>query len=208
MKRYSVVLRIWLLLFVACAALAAFCFKEIDLPVARFFWRFSHHLNSLNGAFGTTVILTVESVVVLGLIVARLTRGHISRFAEVLAIACLASICAYGVNDEVLKPFFGVPGPEAIIHGTRHGFNLAMGFPYSSFPSGHMVLAGAFAGAFMRLYRATILPLAGLLLLAAGLLVVGDWHFISDVIMGAFLGVSAGILAGEGWLVHLTTSRY
>jgi membrane-associated phospholipid phosphatase len=39
-------------------------------------------------------------------------------------------------------------------------------------------------------------------------LVVGDWHFISDVIAGAFLGVSAGILAGEGWLVHLGASRY
>lgn len=208
MKRYSAVLRIWLLLFVTCTALAAFCFKQVDLPVARFFWRFSHHLSSLDRPFGTTVILTAESMVVLGLIIARLTRGHISRFAETLAIACLASICAYGINDEVLKPFFGVPGPDAAIHGARHGFNLTMGFAYSSFPSGHMVLAGAFAGVFMRLYRVSIRPLACLLLLAAGLLVVGDWHYVSDVIMGAFLGVTAGILAGEGWLVHMSTSRY
>lgn len=207
-KSFFHVVRIWLLLFVACTALAAFCFKEVDLPVARFFWRFSHHISSLSDAFGTKVILTAESVVVLGLIVARLTRGHISRFAEALAIACLASICAYGVNDQVLKPFFGVPPPDAIIHGARHGFNITMGFSYSSFPSGHMVLAGAFAGVFMRLYKLSIRPLACLLLLAAGLLVVGDWHYISDVIMGAFIGVSAGILAGEGWLVHMATSRY
>jgi membrane-associated phospholipid phosphatase len=206
-KSFSRVFGIWLLLFVVCATVSAFCFKEVDLPVARFFWRFSHHFGSLNDAFGAKLILTGESVVVLGLVVARLTRGHISRFAEALAIACLASICAYGVNDEVLKPFFGVPPPDAIIHGTRHGFNVAMGFDYSSFPSGHMVLAGAFAGVFMRLYRVSIGPLAGLLLIAACLLVVGDWHYISDVIMGAFVGVSAGMLAGEGWLVHMS-SRY
>jgi membrane-associated phospholipid phosphatase len=207
-KRFSEVARIWLVLFVACTGLAAFCFKDVDLPVARFFWRFSHHLSSLNDALGAKVILAAESLVVLGLVVARLTRGHISRFAEVLAIACLASICAYGVNDEVLKPFFGVPPPEAVIHGARHGFNVSMGFTYSSFPSGHMMLAGAFAGVFMRLYEVSICPLACLLLLAAALLVGGDWHYVSDVIMGAFIGVSAGILAGEGWLVHMAGSRW
>jgi membrane-associated phospholipid phosphatase len=38
--------------------------------------------------------------------------------------------------------------------------------------------------------------------------VVGDWHFISDVIAGTFLGVSAGFLAGELWSVHMVSSRY
>jgi uncharacterized membrane protein len=65
-----------------------------------------------------------------------------------------------------------------------------------------MVLASAFAGVFMRLYRTSILPLSALLLIAAVLLIAGDWHFVSDVIAGTFLGVSAGLLAGEVWLVH------
>lgn len=208
MKSFSAVLRIWLLSFVGCAALAAFSFKKIDLPVARLVWRFGDHLSSLSAAFGATVILTMEAVVVLSLIVARLTRGHISRFGEITAIACLASICAYGINDQVLKPFFGVPTPFDTIHGARHGFHFMMSFGYTSFPSGHMVLAGAFAGVFMRFYRASILPLAGLLLIAAALLVLGEWHFVSDVITGAFIGVSAGILAGEGWAVHLATRTY
>jgi membrane-associated phospholipid phosphatase len=112
-------------------------------------------------------------------------------------------VCAYGINDQVLKVFFGVPDPVAVMHGTPHVFHLWMGSEMSSFPSGHMVLAGAFAGVFMRLYKVTIWPLAALLLLAAALLIVGDWHFLSDVICGAFLGVSAGILAGEGRAAHL-----
>lgn len=207
-KSFSAVLRIWFLFFVGCAAAAAFSFAALDVPVAHRLWRVSHHLSSLNAAFSATVIMTVEAAVVLSLIVARLTRGHLSRLSEAVAIACLASICAYGVNDQVLKPFFGVQAPVDVVHGARHTFNLAMDVGNASFPSGHMVLAGAFAGVLMRLYRRSIRPLSGLLLLAAVLLVVGDWHFISDVIAGAFLGVSAGILAGEGWLVHMSTSKY
>jgi membrane-associated phospholipid phosphatase len=207
-KSFASVVRIWLLSFVACAAAAAFSFAELDVPVAHRVWGVGRHLSSLNATFGATVILSLESAVVLSLIVARLMRGHISRFAEILAIACLASICAYGINDEVLKPLFGVPAPLLVIQGAKHTFNFAAGLPDSSFPSGHMMLAAAFAGVFMRFYRASIQPLALLLLLAAVLLVVGDWHFVSDVILGTFLGVSAGILAGEGWAVHMLGSRY
>jgi len=46
------------------------------------------------------------------------------------------------------------------------------------------------------------LPFSVLLLVAAVLLTAGDWHFVSDVIAGTFVGVSAGILAGEVWLAH------
>jgi len=207
-SRFAVVVRIWLLSFVACAAAAAFSFAKLDVPVARRVWLTGPDLSTLNTSFGATVILSLESAVVLGLIIARLVRGHISRFSATLALACLASICAYGINDEVLKPLFGVPAPYQVVDGARHAFNFAAGIAASSFPSGHMMLAGAFAGVFMRFYRVSILPLAALLLIAAALLVVGDWHFISDVIVGTFLGVSAGALAGEGWSVHMFDPKY
>lgn len=208
MKRFALVLRTWFLYLVVCAAAVTFSFAKLDVPVAHRVWRLSSHLDPLSAAFGATVILSLESAVVLSLIVARLMRGHISRVAETLAIACLASICAYGINDQVLKPLFGVPAPFEVMHGARHAFNFAMRFGWTSFPSGHMMLAGAFAGVYMRFYRASILPLAVLLLVASALLVVGDWHFVSDVIAGTFLGVSAGILAGEGWAVHMIGARY
>ena len=208
MKSFSAAIRVWALSFVGCALVAALSFMTLDVPVAYRVWRIGQHLSSMSAAFGATIILTLEAAVVLSLIVARLTRGHISRFGEALGVACLTSICAYGINDQVLKPFFGVPPPAEVMQGARHAFNFTMGLAIDSFPSGHMVLAGAFAGVFMRLYRGSIRYLSGLLLLAAVLLVVGDWHFISDVVTGAFLGVSAGILAGELWAVHMVFSRY
>jgi membrane-associated phospholipid phosphatase len=202
LKRVAVVIRIWALSLVGCAAVVAFLFVRIDVPTALRFWNAGRLLSPLNEGFGAAVILSAESAVILFMVLVRLVRGHISVFGETLAIACLASMCAYVINDHVLKVFFGVPNPTDVIHGARHSFNLWMGSENSSFPSGHMVLAGAFAGVFMRLYKASIWPLAALLLLAAGLLLVGDWHFLSDIIAGAFLGTWAGTLAGEGWAVH------
>ena len=117
-------------------------------------------------------------------------------------LACVTSICGYAINDSLLKIFFGVPNPSAVLNGIRHGFNLLGGSSNSSFPSGHMVLAAAFAGVFMRLYRISILPFSVLLLRAAMLLITGDWHVVSDVIAGTFVGVSTGFMAGEFWLAR------
>jgi membrane-associated phospholipid phosphatase len=199
---FAVVIRIWLASLVACAAIVTFLFLRVDVPTALRFWNEGSVLSSLNGALGAAVILSAESAAILFMVLARLVRGHISVFGETLVIACLASMCAYVINDHLLKVFFGVPDPTDVMHGARHRFNLWMGSESSSFPSGHMVLAAAFGGVFMRLYKASIWPLSALLLTAAGLLLVGDWHFLSDIIAGAFVGMSAGILAGEGWAAH------
>jgi len=202
LNHFSVVIRIWFVSLVVCAAIVAFSFLRMDVPAALYFWNVDHLRSPLNMAFGSTVILTAEAAVILFTVLARLLRGQISVFGETLAIACLVSMCAYVVNDHVLKVFFGVPNLADVVHGAGHSFNFWMGSDNSSFPSGHMVLAGAFGGFFMRLYKASIRIFAALLLIAAGLLLVGDWHFLSDIIAGAFLGVSAGILAGEGWAAH------
>jgi membrane-associated phospholipid phosphatase len=202
LNHFSVVIRIWAVSLVACAPIVAFAFLRVDVPAALYFWNVEHLHSPLNTAFGSTVLLSAEAAVVLFTVLARLLRGHISVLGETLAVACLVSMCAYVVNDHVLKVFFGVPNPVEVMQGAGHRFNLWMGSEGSTFPSGHMVLAGAFAGFFMRLYKTSIRLFSVLLLIAAGLLLVGGWHFLSDIIAGAFLGTSAGILAGEGWVAH------
>ena len=194
----------WLLSLLMCILVVAVVFVYFDLPIAHRFDRVLASAESLAAGFASVVLLGVEAAVALALVIIRITRGHLSPFREATALACLTSICAYAVNDSMLKLFFGVPNPAAVLHGTQHAFNLLSGSSNSSFPSGHMVLAGAFAGVFMRLYRTSILPFSALLLIAAVLLIAGDWHFVSDVIAGTFVGVSAGLLAGEVWLAHST----
>lgn len=195
-------LRLWLACLVVCTALAALSFVYVDLPVARHFWTVGRVLQPLNSAFGAAVVLSCEGALALGLVLTRLVRGHLSRLGTTLVIACLASICTYAVNDLVLKPWFGVPVPAAVMAGAAHQFNFFAVPGTYSFPSGHMVLAASFAGVCMSLYRSALWPLGALLLLAALLLLVGDWHFVSDVIAGGFEGLSAGFLAGGAWRLH------
>ena len=202
MKRFSAALEIWLLLALACAVLTLLSFMAIDMPLAMYFWKIGRFLHPLNKPLGAPVILAVEAAITVILVLVRLARGHLPLFAETVAVACLTSICAYAINSHVLKPLFGVPNPASVMHGAKHAFHWWKGSGRSSFPSGHMTLAGALAGVFMRVYRASIWPLCMLLGVAAVLLVVGDWHFVSDVLVGTFLGVSAGLLAGQGWVVH------
>ena len=192
----------WLLSLLICTLAVAVAFVYFDVPIARRVYGILASTESLATGFASVVLLGVEAAVVLALVITRIMRGHLSPFRETAALACLASICAYAINDGTLKFFFGVPNPAVVLHGTRHAFNLLSGSSNSSFPSGHMVLGGAFAAVFMRLYRTSILPLSALLLVAAVLLITGDWHFVSDVIAGTFVGVSAGLLAGEVWLAH------
>lgn len=192
----------WLLCLLISTLVIAVVFAFFDVPIARRVYGILSSAENLAAGFSSAVLLGVEASVALALVINRITRGHLTPFREATVLACLTSICAFAINDSTLKFFFGVPNPPAVLHGTRHVFHLLGGSASSSFPSGHMVLAGAFAGVFMRLRRSSILPLSLLLLIAAMLLVVGDWHFISDVIAGTFLGISAGFLAGEVWVAH------
>jgi membrane-associated phospholipid phosphatase len=194
--------RIWLPSFLICVPIVALAFVYLDVPLAQRFFGILGKAQSLATGFASAVLLGIEAAVALALVIIRITRGRLSAFREATVLACLTSICAYAINDTTLKVFFGVPNPWAVLHGTHHSFNLLRGASYSSFPSGHMVLAGAFAGVYIRLYRASVLPLSVLLVIAAVLLIMGDWHFVSDVIAGTVIGLSAGLLAGEVWLVH------
>lgn len=189
--------------FLACVAAAGLSFAFVDLPVARRFAPSIGHLDALGAGLGSAVLLTLEGLTALALIAVRLLRGRLSLFGEALALASLTSMCVYAMNDGVLKLFFGVPGPASVLlDGAHHGFHLLAGGQGSGFPSGHMALAAAFGGTFMTLIPASRWPLSALLVVGAVILVVGDWHFVSDVIAGGFVGLSAGALAGALWRVH------
>lgn len=199
-SRLRAAFRIWLCISAGCAVIAALSFVYADVRIASYFADISVALSG--HGLGSAAILSGEAVIVLALVVIRLLRGKLLPWEEALVIACLTSICAYAITSNALKLFFGVPNPGDVSRGARHAFNFWAGTRESSFPSGHMVLAGAFGGVFMRLYRRCVWPISLLLIFGSALLVIGGWHFPSDVITGAYIGVSAGLLAGEVWAAH------
>jgi membrane-associated phospholipid phosphatase len=173
------------------------------MTIERFWSQRVHESAVLGEGLGIAVILSAEAIAVAGVIVVRLLRGKVSSAGATLVVACLTSISVYAINSNVLKLFFGVPNPHEVIRGAAHAFNLWAGSPRGSFPSGHMALAGAFAGVFMTNYRVSCWPLVFFLALSGCLLIIGSWHFLSDVIAGTFAGLSVGLLAGELWRMHL-----
>lgn len=192
--------RNFLLWAVVCACSGVLFFLKFDTTIARVVFPYTRHLGTVSAGLGGMVLVSAEAFIALVLWCIYAVRGRLPLLGKAVALACISSVCAYAVNSLVLKMFFGVPTPTEVVGGAVHAFHFLQGSPKSSFPSGHMALAGAFAGVLMQLYRKSRGPLSTLLAIAAALLVLGDWHFVSDVIGGAFVGISTGVITGKVWL--------
>ena len=60
---------------------------------------------------------------------------------------------------------------------------------------------------FARVYPQRLAWVVGALLVIAVLLLLGYWHFLSDILAGMFLGALAGTLAGELAKSHFRKNR-
>ncbi|HEY5346970.1 MAG TPA: phosphatase PAP2 family protein [Rhizomicrobium sp.] len=197
------ILWLWCLLFAATLAASAVAMLWLDQPLARLFAANIRRLNVLGHGLSSSILIAGEMVLMVGLAAVRIARGSLPKPGNALLLACCASLCAYAVNDCVLKIVFGRPSPDQYLFTSLPPvFHFLQGGQQSSFPSGHMVMASAFAIALARIYPRTLPAFMALLCLGAGLLVVGDWHFLSDAMAGFFVGGTAGFVAGELWIEH------
>jgi membrane-associated phospholipid phosphatase len=89
----------------------------------------------------------------------------------------------------------------SLIHDGVYGFNPfhEAGIAYASFPSGHTAAICALMSVLWICYpRFWPVYLAAILAVSIGL-VGADYHFLSDVIAGAFVGTSAGWMLVAAW---------
>jgi hypothetical protein len=76
-----------------------------------------------------------------------------SPFAKDIFVAVCASLSEFAANDYGLKYIFGSLDPSDYFHGkSERVFHFFQGNQDGSFPSGHMVMATAFAIAMIRLH--------------------------------------------------------
>ena len=179
----------------------------IDRPLATYFREHdaARPFFAVIGPFG----LALPYLVVLAIGFAALRwGGSVPRFeprAERMRAAAripgllFASIALSGIIVDLLKVVVGRPRPKLLFASGAYEFSwIGLGADHWSFPSGHAATAAALATALWCLWpEPLVLYAIGAALVAASRVVMGA-HYLSDVIMGAFIGivVSRALAAG------------
>jgi membrane-associated phospholipid phosphatase len=199
----------WLLYLLATTAAVVVAYEWFDRPIALLMHRgirsdYAGVWQYLTYIRNPLVPLALFIFVVLGLytLVTRSLRAH-----QAAAFVSSLAVIMAEASKEQLKFLFGRTWPEtwagnnpSFIRDGVYGFHIMHGGGgYNSFPSGHMATTCAVLCVLWFWYpRLRWLFAIGGFAVGAGL-VVTNYHFLSDVIAGAFLGISFGWIAATVW---------
>lgn len=195
------------LLGIVAAIFASFLW--LDRPLAWFVhdhFRYLHRgvVDELSRFPNPLVLLALILSIILGL---RLVLGRSFSRHEANTFICSLSVIFTEAIKDLLKFIFGRTWPETWIQNNPsfirdgvYGFHFMHGgAAYQSFPSGHMAATCTVISVLWIRYPAyRWLYLVVGMLIGVGLVGV-NYHFLSDIIAGAFVGLSSGWLATTIW---------
>ena len=116
---------------------------------------------------------------------------HIARSA----LFMLCALAAAGVANSVLKWIIGRLRPRYLFEDGAYGFvPFSMDFGALSFPSGHTQTIWTFATALLLVLPRYDLAYLAIAVLIGASRVMVTAHYVSDVIMGAYVGIAMTIL--------------
>jgi membrane-associated phospholipid phosphatase len=212
---YAALLRRAAAALLVCAALVTVCYFFVDRPVA--FFVHDQHFNRFEALKWLTylpVVLEAVAPAVLVLAAVRLARGPLSRLETTLFCAAVNLMATLSLKNG-LKVAFGRYWPEtwthdnpSLIQDGAYGFHpFHTGPAYESFPSGHTARIFAVLSVAWVAYP----KWRWLCVLACGSVVVGlvgmDYHFVGDVVAGAFLGSVTGMYSAHFFRLDQGSAR-
>jgi membrane-associated phospholipid phosphatase len=206
-------LAIWLGAVLATVIAVAISYQWLDRPIALLmhgefqrqgagWWKWLSRIPN------PLIPLAIVAFVVLGL--RALVSRTLPRYQAAVFVGSVSVMVTEAAKNQ-LKFLFGRSWPESwignnpsFIRDGVYGFHFMHGGgAYNSFPSGHMASTCAVLTVVWFWYPGLRwLCVVGALAVAAGL-VGANYHFLSDVIAGGFLGASIGWLTTAIW--HLAT---
>ena len=200
----------WIVSLAGVVLASMISFQWLDRPVAHFF----HNTVARPEAFAKLtyapdpmVPLVVTVFVVLGLM--SLSGRALSRLED-CALLCSLSLIVAELTKIQLKLVFGRTWPAtfrdnnpSLLHDGVYGFNFFHGgHAYASFPSGHTAVTCAVISVLCIPYpKWRWLYVLAVLAVAIGL-IGANYHFVSDVIAGGFVGISSGWMLTSLWKAH------
>jgi membrane-associated phospholipid phosphatase len=207
---------VWLTGLAGVTMAVVVCVFWLDRPIALLAYesfgrhRAAQRLAETPGIFGPLVVLAFAVLLVRWMLARRF--GTIDTIANL----CTVSLAAGDPLKGCLKFLFGRTWPAysepSFIFEGAYGFHPFHGGPdFGSFPSGHTAAVCAVA-VILWIYMPMVrtLCVVGVVTISVALL-AGDFHFLSDVIAGAFVGMSLSALVVNMWehrirdgLLHLS----
>ncbi len=200
--------KIWGIAFGLMILAIAICYVAVDRPLVLFM---HERLAPFKSFFVFLTLIpepfpVIAALIVVGLGLRSLTGRPLTRPQAVALLWSLSALVTTTINRQ-FKFAFGRSWPEtwvnnnpSFIRDGAYGFNpFHGGAGFQAFPSGHMaaicVAATVLWFCYPRLRAVYALLVAGV---AAGLIGT-NYHFLSDVIAGGFVGVSIGYFAIALW---------
>jgi len=192
-----------ILIFLAVLAFTAGSYMFFDTRVSTFLFEVIHGSDVLEQATSGIPDVLLHIVAVITAISWAgyffLTRkgvcSHASRFLRL----CGTSVPLAFVIKTILQYVFGRVNTEAwtLYHQLPRFYWFRAGEGYGSFPSGHMTVFTALVVSFWQYYPHRRLAGVVFLSLLALALIATNYHFVSDVIAGAYFGLVVTLIAAR-----------
>lgn len=196
--------RIWTIFLIASAILTVLSIAYIDRPLATFFderFRDTYAWNVLYWSLQPSGAVVVVALFFLFWAGYRSARGYELQPWAVKAVVCCWAV-VWGLASEIIfKQIFGRAWPEpTYLRQHIYGFRFLHGtYGWTSFPSGTAIGSSALATTVAILFPRWRILSAACAALACIAVVVVNFHWLSDCIAGAFLGVTIGWMS-TNWL--------
>ena len=189
----------WSIAAVATTLVIVISVEFLDRPIARFCYRFFGHFMFARQFAGTPSLFGPLEIVVLSIFLFRRIVLYPLEYADAVIALCEASLLATKLlllpSKFALGRTWPLYGHPSYLTDGSYGFNFFTAGPaFNAFPSGHTAAVCALAAVLWMTYpRFRLLYAAGATTVAIAL-IAGDFHFLSDVLGGGFLGVSVALL--------------
>ena len=195
---------VWLVSLAGVSAAVIVSVLWLDRPIAllAYGWfghyRIVQHLGETTDFFGLLVVLGFA------VLLARWMLARRFGMIDVVAKLCIVTLAVAAPLSSWLKFIFGrtwpAYGQPSFIFEGAYGFHPFHGGPdFGSFPSGHAAAVCAVA-VILWTYLPMLRALCAVSVATISVvLLAGDFHFLSDVIAGAFVGTSLSALIVNMW---------
>ena len=191
----SNIIKIYYTLFAFVVLLSLYSYYRLDRVILEYIYHQWGNSSIPFGAIHTFSQIGKSTWYIVGSIITYIIWRDRDHNIAKASLFILSTTIVSGIAVNIIKVFFGRARPALYIEDHIYGFSwFNMDVVYRSFPSGHSTTAMAIAMGFALLlpkYRIWFISLGVAIALSR---VVLTEHYLSDVIVGGFLGLSCSLV--------------